>query len=760
MSVSAKKFKYAFIIPFLFCLFHISSEAVAQYSIEKKIDNGEDPSRFVWVILADGYTESELEKFQSDTLSFIDVLFSTSPWKEYKPAINIYTIFTPSCESGADHPSEGYYVDTAFDAQFDTYGIARLLTVDDAKAFDAASQVPHFDAVFVLVNDDQYGGSGGSVMVASTHEASNEIALHEAGHIIGKLADEYETPYPEYPEGDWEPNATFQIEREKIPWKYWIDSDTPLPTPDFITDNVGAFEGARYFSEDIYRPKHTCKMRSLNQPFCEICKEALILNIYNFVNPIEKSGPEETEIDLTPGSAVTLWVEPLKLDGSSYDSLWEIDDEILENESQMSFSLFPSSFKQGKHSVSIWISNVTEMVKTDRQGLLTSKQTWNVNKGFCSGKFSVSISDEKTGQDVPDATITVSNTGETLNPNIDGKYGLSDIACGVYSIKVNAPCFKTAKKETSIVDAEETILNILLEPEEGSYYVTGNITGEIKESVNVALTGDTSHSARTNEYGGFILGPAKPGSYTITPNAPGYRFSPSFRSLDIEDRNISGINFNARKSGFLFFISGIIKGDIREGIIVSVSGEKKSTTLTDSQGQFRFEDLRPGQYILKPKPLYQGLTFKPPQLKVELTKEDLKGINFLAKESSCPVSQILPKSSLHVRHLRQFRDRVLRKNEKGRYYIHLYYLLSPEVSKILQKGKYLRKESLRVLNECMPTIELLLKGNRVEIPRKTLSTIRNFAEHLSSHGSPMLKKVIEQFLKDLEQENLLQSLSP
>jgi hypothetical protein len=42
------------------------------------------------------------------------------------------------------------------------------------------------------VNDTTYGGSGGAFAVLSRHPLSIEIALHEIGHTLGLLADEYD----------------------------------------------------------------------------------------------------------------------------------------------------------------------------------------------------------------------------------------------------------------------------------------------------------------------------------------------------------------------------------------------------------------------------------------------------------------------------------------------------------------------------------------------------------------------------------------
>ena len=753
MLFTSANIKPLTVILLILYLFFANQKASAQL-IEKKLDSGEDTLKYVWVILAEGYTEAEAEKFQDDVSFIIDGFFSVSPFKEYKSAINIYTVFNPSDESGADHPSDATYVDTSFDATFDSYGIERLLTVNEEKAFASASQISHFDLVFVLVNDDQYGGSGGSVIAVSTNSSSIEIALHEAGHVIGKLADEYETEYPGYPAGDYEPNVTYQDTRDKVPWKDWIDPDVPVPTfdDDDFKNSLGLFEGARYCSNDIFRPKHECKMRMLNKPFCEICTEALLMNIYNFVNPIENFSPVEAETELTSNTAVTFQADTIKLNGSSYDFLWEVDDEILADESKTSFALFPSFVKQGKHTVKIWISDNTEMVRTDVHGLLTSSHTWSVNKGFCSGKLTVHANDKKKGQAITDATIAVSDTTHTLRHDTDGIYELNDITCGSYLITAIAPGFAASKKNISITDGVTTLLDVSLQPLEDTYYISGNIFGENNDNIDITLSGDIVLSAKTDSDGAFVLGPLEPGPYTVTANATGVKFTPSSQRVDIQDRDISDISFTARSSGLFPLISGIIKGVVKEGVTVLVSGTKKDSTYTDQEGSFELEDLPPGQYVIRPN--HAGIIFKPAEYKIDVADNNLTSLNFTAEESSCPVSQISPQNSANLSRLRQYRDSVLRKSTKGSSYIRLYYLVSQETSKILQKSGSLQKEAQQTLIECMPVIEMKLKDSQAEIPEAAKTSMKVFAQHLSKHGSPMLKKVIDQFLKDLEQGNL------
>jgi hypothetical protein len=520
--------------------------AGAEAVIEKKLDNGNDSTRFVWVILAEGYTAAQHAQFNNDSTNLIDVLFAATPWKEYKSVINVYTIFSASDESGADHPSEGRYADTAFDATFDTYGMARLLTVNEAKALTAAARVPEFDTVFVLVNDKQYGGSGGSVIVASLHEASNEIVLHEAGHSIGRLADEYTTPYPGYPAGDSEPNVTTKTQRDRIKWRNWIEPDTPLPTHDAGIDSIGLFEGARYMTEGIYRPKYTCKMRSLNQPYCEICTEALVLNIYNYVSLFDTYEPPSPDIELAAGKPVTLGLDTGAGEKTGgFEVSWYIDDTVLDNETQPYLLLWPAMLTQGRHTVRVDVRDNTDMVKTDPQSLMASRHSWNLTKSFCSGILSGSVADARTGRKLPHLPLRLSKTGSGLQTDEAGCFELSDIACGVYTLTIAAPGYKSFSQEIAIVDAQEKKLPVALASRADAFYITGSIIGSAAVPCTITLSGNRSASITTDNSTGFTLGPLSPGDYTITPAAPGHVFFPPMHKIKIKDRDIKQLRFAA-----------------------------------------------------------------------------------------------------------------------------------------------------------------------------------------------------------------------
>ena len=151
----------------------ILSEAVSAEGTPTQIlDNGPRNNRLNIVFLAEGYTSAQQADFDADADGILGHMLSKSPFGEYGSFLNAFTIYVESAESGADHPSSGIYKDTYFDATYDTYGIARLLTISSAgynKVYNLlAEHLPEYDIIVVIVNDTQYGGSGGSLAVTST----------------------------------------------------------------------------------------------------------------------------------------------------------------------------------------------------------------------------------------------------------------------------------------------------------------------------------------------------------------------------------------------------------------------------------------------------------------------------------------------------------------------------------------------------------------------------------------------------------------
>ena len=203
------------------------------------VKNGPPAAKVDLVILGEGYTEGEWDKFQKDLDRFSDTIFSQEPYKSYKDRFNVTGLFKPSAESGSDEPSYGSFKNTALGTAFDSFGSERYMLTDDNRAWrDIAARVP-YDAVMIMVNSPRYGG-GGIYNLYCTFTSDDQwnqyLCMHEFGHSFSGLADEYYTSavaYNEfYPAGvePLEPNITALLDPKNIKWKELVTRKTAVPT--------------------------------------------------------------------------------------------------------------------------------------------------------------------------------------------------------------------------------------------------------------------------------------------------------------------------------------------------------------------------------------------------------------------------------------------------------------------------------------------------------------------------------------------------
>jgi hypothetical protein len=221
--------------------YHINIESVRRGDdILKIVNNGDPHDNVDIVIVAEGYTLAEKDKFRKDLERFSEVFFSMEPYKSSKSKFNVNGIFTPSPESGVDEPRQGSYRKTALGASFNSLDSDRYLLVDDNRTLrDVAAQVP-YDVMMVMVNSTRYGGGGFyGYYCAFTSDGpwSDYVFQHEFGHTFGGLADEYYTTdvaYEDfYPEGvePPEPNITRLLDPQQLKWKDLVTPGLTIPTP-------------------------------------------------------------------------------------------------------------------------------------------------------------------------------------------------------------------------------------------------------------------------------------------------------------------------------------------------------------------------------------------------------------------------------------------------------------------------------------------------------------------------------------------------
>jgi IgA peptidase M64/peptidase M64-like protein len=300
--------------------------------------SGDPATKVDLLLIGDGYTARESQKFVRDARRLVQVLFATSPFKERRHDFNVWGLCPPATESGISRPSTGIYRDSPVGATYDAFGSERYILSFDNRALRKVAQFAPYEFIEILANNRTYGG-GGIFNLYSTVAADNAFAnyvfVHEFGHHFAALADEYYTSPVAYAPASqdriepWEPNATALLNPANLKWKDLVLPDTPIPTPwnkeefetysreiqkrraqirkDKLPENVmealfreelayeqamfkqekywgrvGAFEGANYEAKGYYRPEIDCIMFTRTDHFCAVCRRAIqrIIELY------------------------------------------------------------------------------------------------------------------------------------------------------------------------------------------------------------------------------------------------------------------------------------------------------------------------------------------------------------------------------------------------------------------------------------------------------------------------------------------------
>ena len=303
-------------------------------------EQGPSATQVDLLIVADGYTQAQRDKFMADAQRLSGVLLATEPFRRHAARFNVRGLFLASPEAGISNPRKGVWRDSAFGTAFNAFDSDRyVLTFQDRTLRDAVAQAP-YDALILLANERKYGG-GGIYNLWATATSDSEVApyvfVHEFGHSFAGLADEYYSSQVAYEAFNakgiepWEPNATALLDPAKLKWKDLVEPGVPLPTPwnqaaydavdlayqkkraeaiaaqaseerqeELMRDikaqtapllakephrgKVGAFEGSMYEAKGLYRPEVDCIMFSRNPTsFCRVCERALERTIRGYI---------------------------------------------------------------------------------------------------------------------------------------------------------------------------------------------------------------------------------------------------------------------------------------------------------------------------------------------------------------------------------------------------------------------------------------------------------------------------------------------
>lgn len=346
-------------------------------------NRGVPDNRVDFVIVGDGYTASEQAQFRADASNIQGEFFRYEPFITYEPYFRWTQIEVVSNESGVDNdPNQGINRDTALDMSYWCSGTERLLCVNVSKAYQAASSAPDIDQVIAISNSSKYGGAGYASNNLGTAAGQNggavEIAIHEMGHSLGDLADEYTYGGSTTYNGS-EPSArnssTFdrqnQLDNNR---KWWRWMDTSIPGFD---GTVSTYEGSSYSQFGVYRPSNNSMMRNLNRPFNLPSAERIIHQIYREVNPIDDGTANGTVLERDD----VAWVLPMQPVGHDLEVVWYLNGTIIVSAfGQDQVDLSTLNLDGGAHEIRVEVTDPTPWVREEsiRNNFMIESRTFTV----------------------------------------------------------------------------------------------------------------------------------------------------------------------------------------------------------------------------------------------------------------------------------------------------------------------------------------------------------------------------------------------
>lgn len=365
-----------YLITFISIFFATTLKAQV-FDIDTLQYNGDSEKLIDLVILADGYTAGELDLFVEDARTMTDYIMSQKPFDSYRNLFNVFVIKVISNESGAKHPGNArdcpedvpenrgndprhfhskMFIpngdpDNYFGSSFDSFGMHRLVVATNEAAVHSVlrANTPFYDQAIVLVNSVFYGGSGGRIPTATTHNKSSEIAIHELAHSFANLSDEYWAGGYYAAETA---NLTRLVRPDEVPWKKWLGHE-----------GIGVYPFGSNAPESVwFRPHEYCKMQILAAPFCAVCTEELVHRFHQVSNPILESFPQ-TDSKVNIDSVSYFGIHLSRPQPNSLEIKWFLNGDEIAG-SLDSIHLDPATLLSGENSLKVTVRDTTTFVRT------------------------------------------------------------------------------------------------------------------------------------------------------------------------------------------------------------------------------------------------------------------------------------------------------------------------------------------------------------------------------------------------------------
>lgn len=266
--------------------------------------NGSPAAKFDIVFMGDGFTSSQQNDFNTRVDNYFDAMFTydngslDNVLAELQDAFNVYRVNMNSsssgvtqsgCKSGCGQTASSR--STAYNFKYSGCWDCCWMSKSgntDTRINNALSSVglAGADYVVMILNETGFGGCSYGRVLSITKATSNNVLMHELGHSVGGLADEYDKP------GCFTGTnpAARNTDKSTNPSKWNKFARNPITTgapTEYNVSQGGHFEGAKYSEDCIYRPTSNSAMRGntnlFNPPsYDEFWKRNKARSAYNF----------------------------------------------------------------------------------------------------------------------------------------------------------------------------------------------------------------------------------------------------------------------------------------------------------------------------------------------------------------------------------------------------------------------------------------------------------------------------------------------